>query len=68
MHTHTHTQLLFLSVACGSMAMFFKEHGITAFGVCLVYDVLIVSRPAVKKYVRLDYRQVLSLDSPVQGV
>ena len=37
-------QLLFCTIL-GSAAMLFKEHGLTIFGICLAYDVLIISRP-----------------------
>lgn len=38
---------LMCSLVFGSAAMLFKEHGATVFGVCLAYDVLIISRKEV---------------------
>lgn len=32
------------SVIFGSMAMLVKEHGITVFGVCIVYDCLVINK------------------------
>ena len=42
-----HFLQLLCSLVFGSAAMLFKEHGATVFGVCLAYDVLIVSRKEV---------------------
>ena len=31
-------------VVFGSMAMLVKEHGITVFGICVIYDCLVVNK------------------------
>ncbi|KAJ7390333.1 transmembrane and TPR repeat-containing protein 1-like [Desmophyllum pertusum] len=36
-----------LCVILGSMAMLVKEHGITVFGVCIVYDVLVINKKLI---------------------
>ena len=41
---------LLCSLVFGSAAMLFKEHGATVFGVCLAYDILIVSRKEILRY------------------
>ena len=35
---------IFLCVMFGSMAMLVKEHGITVFGVCVIYDCLVIHK------------------------
>ena len=45
-----HFLQLLCSLVFGSAAMLFKEHGATVFGVCLAYDILIVSRKEILRY------------------
>jgi len=45
-----HSSLLFIfSLLLGSLAMLFKENGVTSLGVCLCYDVFIVCAAGIKK-------------------
>ena len=45
-----HSPLLFtLSLLLGSLAMLFKETGVTSLGVCLCYDIFIASAAGIKK-------------------
>lgn len=45
-----HSPLLFtLSLLLGSLAMLFKENGVTSLGVCLCYDILVASAAGIKK-------------------
>ena len=36
-----------LCVMFGSMAMLVKEHGITVFGVCIIYDGLVIHKKLI---------------------
>lgn len=36
-----------LCVMFGSMAMLVKEHGITVFGVCVIYDCLVIHKKLI---------------------
>ena len=42
-----------VSMMLAAAAMLAKEHGVTVLGVCLLYDVFIVSWPTVKRYVTI---------------
>jgi len=41
-----------LSVIFGSMAMLVKEHGITVFGVCIVYDCLVINKRFLWRFIK----------------
>ena len=40
-------------MALAAAAMLAKEHGVTVIGVCLLYDVFILSWPTIKRYVTI---------------
>jgi len=42
--SHCCNMYTFLCVMFGSMAMLVKEHGITVFGVCVIYDCLVIHK------------------------
>lgn len=44
-------KVFMLSLLLGSVAMLFKENGVTSLGVCLCYDALIVCAAGIKKCV-----------------
>ncbi|XP_068742906.1 protein O-mannosyl-transferase TMTC1-like [Montipora capricornis] len=48
-------------VVFGSMAMLVKEHGITVFGICIIYDCLVVNKELFWRLLRT--REILSFES-----
>jgi len=58
-----HNNILLYIIPCvmfGSMAMLVKEHGITVFGVCMIYDCLVVNKTLIWGF--LKKRRALSFE------
>ena len=49
-HTTTRWSWIFLSMVFAALSMLTKEQGLTVIGVCLLYDVIIVSRIRMKDF------------------
>jgi cell division protein FtsW (lipid II flippase) len=49
-HTTTRWSWIFLSMVFAALSMFTKEQGLTVIGVCLLYDVVIISRIRIKDF------------------